>query len=168
MRPLALDDAKELAAAYARNRAHLAPWEPSREKNFFTEDAQSRDIAARIASSSEGSGHSLGLFEGVTVVGRLNLAGIVRGPFQSAALGYWVDGQYGGKGLATAAVKAIVQLARDDLGLHRIEASTLLSNHRSQRVLLNADFEQIGMAPRYLKIAGLWQDHNLYQTLLHD
>ena len=59
-------------------------------------------------------------------------------------------------------------MARDELGLHRIEASTLLHNVGSQRVLLKAGFQQIGMAPRYLQIAGKWQDHNLYQVVLHD
>lgn len=96
------------------------------------------------------------------------MAGIVRGPFQSAGLGYWVDGAYAGRGLASAAVLMIVETAREVLGLHRIEASTLLHNAASQRVLLKAGFQQIGMAPRYLRIAGEWQDHNLYQVLLHD
>jgi ribosomal-protein-alanine N-acetyltransferase len=168
LRPLALADAKELASAYVRNRTHLDPWEPTRDSEYFTETAQSEDIAGRIASSEAGSGYSLGLFDGTTIVGRFNLQGIVRGPFQSASLGYWVDGQYAGKGLATATVKAIVRIARDDLDLHRVEASTLLHNHASQRVLINAGFLQIGMAPQYLKIAGRWQDHNLYQTILHD
>lgn len=52
--------------------------------------------------------------------------------------------------------------------VHRKEASTLLHNAGSQRVLLKAGFRQIGMAPRYLKIAGKWQDHNLYQVVLHE
>lgn len=167
LRPLALADAKELAVAYSRNRAHLAPWEPSRPSEFFTEAWQSDDLATRIASSDAGTGYSLGLFDGATVVGRFNLSGITRGPFQSAGLGYWVDGQYARKGLATATVKVIVRAAREELELHRIEASTLLDNHRSQRVLLNAGFQQIGMAPQYLQIAGKWQDHNLYQTILY-
>lgn len=59
-------------------------------------------------------------------------------------------------------------MARDELGLHRIEASTLLHNAASQRVLLKAGFQQIGMAPRYLQIAGKWQDHYLYQVVLDD
>jgi ribosomal-protein-alanine N-acetyltransferase len=100
-------------------------------------------------------------------VGRFNVAGIVRGPFQSAGLGYWVDSEYAGRGVASAAVRRIVAVARDELGLHRLEASTLLHNIGSQRVLQKAGFQQIGMAPQYLQIAGKWQDHNLYQVLLH-
>lgn len=168
MRILRPNDAFALAAAYVRNREHLASWEPVRPEEFYTEAWQSTDIANRLVANGAGEAYPLGLFAGDSLVGRFNLAGIVRGPFQSAGLGYWVDSEYTGRGLASSAVKVIVEKARDELGLHRIEASTLLHNGGSQRVLLNAGFRQIGMAPRYLQIAGKWQDHNLYQVVLHD
>ncbi|MDD0857622.1 GNAT family protein [Arthrobacter alpinus] len=76
-------------------------------------------------------------------------------------------GSYTGRALACATVQAIVESARVDLGLHRIETSTLLDNTGSQRVLLKSGVQQSGMAPQYLKIAGKRQDHNLYQMLLH-
>ena len=53
-----------------------------------------------------------------------------------------------------------------DLGLHRLEAGTLAHNTGSQRVLLKCGFTEIGLAPGYLKIAGEWQDHLLFQRLL--
>ncbi|MDI3243355.1 GNAT family N-acetyltransferase [Arthrobacter sp. AL08] len=168
MRVLRPNDAAELAAAYVRNRAYLSPWEPVRPEEYYTEAWQAADIASRLVAHEAGEGYPLGLFAGDTLVGRFNMAGIVRGPFQSVGLGYWVDSQYAGRGLASAAVQAIVETARDELGLHRIEASTLPHNVSSQRVLLKGGFQQIGMAPRYLQIAGRWQDHNLYQVVLHD
>ncbi|WP_315899829.1 GNAT family protein [Arthrobacter alpinus] len=167
LRILRPSDAAALAAAYVRNRDHLAPWEPVRPEEYYTEDWQSADIVGRLATHEIGTGHPFGLFAGGSLVGRFNLAGIVRGPFQNAALGYWVDGQYAGRGLASAAVRALVDMARDELGLHRIEAGTLLHNVGSQRVLLKSGFVQFGMAPQYLQIAGSWQDHNLFQILLH-
>ncbi|BAS14205.1 putative ribosomal-protein-alanine acetyltransferase [Arthrobacter sp. Hiyo8] len=168
MRILRMNDAAALAAAYVRNRAYLAPWEPLRPEEYYTVDWQSADIAKRLVTHEAGEACPFGLFDGDRLVGRFNMAGIVRGPFQSAGLGYWVDSDYAGRGLASAAVQAIVETASDKLGLHRIEASTLLHNTASQRVLLKAGFQQIGMAPRYLQIAGIWQDHNLYQVVLHD
>ncbi|MHA7176146.1 GNAT family N-acetyltransferase [Arthrobacter sp. Sr24] len=167
MRLMRVNDAAELAAAYSRNRAHLAYWDPVRPEEFYTEEWQALDIAKRLAAHEAGEDHLFGLFTGDRIVGRFNMTGIVRGPFQSSSLGYWVDASYTGQGLASAAVQAIIETARDDLGLHRIEASTLLDNFGSQRVLLNSGFRQIGLAPQYLKIAGRWQDHNLYQVLLH-
>lgn len=126
------------------------------------------DIESRLEAIAAGQGFSFGLFAGYAVVGRFNLTGIVRGPFQSAGLGYWVDQEYAGRGLASAAVKVLVETARAELGLHRIEAGTLRHNVGSQRVLLKSGFQQFGLAPKYLQIAGTWQDHNLYQTILHD
>ena len=168
MRVLRQTDAPALVAAYVRNRVYLSPWEPVRPEEYYTEEWQSTDIAARLVAIEAGEGYPFGLFVGDALVGRFNLAGIVRGPFQSSGLGYWVDSAYAGRGLASAAVQAIVETARDEVGLHRIEASTLLHNVGSQRVLRKAGFQQIGMAPRYLNIAGKWQDHNLYQLILHD
>jgi ribosomal-protein-alanine N-acetyltransferase len=167
MRGLRLSDAQELASAYVRNREYLSPWEPIRPEDFYTEAWQAADVATRLTENEAGDGYPFGLFADGAIVGRFTLARIVRGPFQSAGLSYWVDRQYAGRGLASAAVRVLLETACDDLGLHRIEASTLLHNVRSQRVLLQAGFQQIGMAPRYLQIAGKWQDHNLYQVLLH-
>ena len=139
-----------------------------RPEEYYTEAWQAADIAKRLIASDAGEGYPFGLFAGDALVGRFNLAGIVRGPFESAGLGYWVDSKYAGRGLASATVQMIVEVAREDLGLHRIEASTLLHNVASQRVLVKAGFQQIGMAPRYLQIAGKWQDHNLFQIVLHE
>ncbi|MFV4913947.1 GNAT family N-acetyltransferase [Microbacterium lacticum] len=128
-------DAAVLAEAYRRNREHLAPWEPLRDEGFFSERFQREDIERRLIATAAGEGYPLALVEGQEIIGRFNLAGISRGPFQSAGLGYWVDRNHLGRGLASAAVGAIVAEARDTLRLHRIEASTLVHNTASQQPL---------------------------------
>jgi ribosomal-protein-alanine N-acetyltransferase len=102
------------------------------------------------------------------LAGIVELSNIARGPFQSASLGYWVDEARRGRGLATRAVAAIVELAFHDLDLHRLEAATLVDNHASQRVLERNRFHQIGLAPRYLQIAGAWRDHVLFQRTVNN
>ena len=99
------------------------------------------------------------------IVGRITLQAIARGPFQSASLGYWVAEAANGRGLASAAVARMVRIAFDDLGLHRVEGSTLVHNAASQRVLERNGFRRYGLAPRFLKINGDWRDHVLYQLL---
>ncbi len=99
------------------------------------------------------------------LAGRINLNNIVRGAFQSGSLGYWVSAAENGRGLATAAVREMVQLAFGELRLHRVEAGTLLRNVGSQRVLERNGFVRYGMAPQYIKIAGQWQDHVLFQLI---
>lgn len=62
----------------------------------------------------------------------------------------------------------ILNVAFDELGLHRVQAETLVYNAASQAVLSRNGFDWIGMAPEYLKIAGRWQDHILFQRLSDD
>ncbi|PZR52200.1 GNAT family N-acetyltransferase [Xylanimonas oleitrophica] len=169
MRLLREGDGAALAAAYARNREHLAPWDPERPDDFYDPAWQEQQVAGAVAEHAAGRHVPLVLAaDDGSVVGRLNVATIVRGAFMSASLGYWVDGGRTGQGLMSAAVAAAVVHARDVLGLHRLEAATLLHNGASQAVLARNGFERVGLAPRYLRIAGRWQDHVLFQRILHD
>ena len=166
IRPLTADDAPALTAAYVVNREHLAPWEPRRDPGFFTEPRQRTDASAKVAAAHAGQQDPWVIWHGDEVVGRVNLTNIARGVFQSASLGYWVDHRHTGQGVATAAVQFAVQRATD-LGLHRVEAGTLVHNEASQVVLRKCGFTHIGTAPEYLFIAGEWQDHVLFQKVLH-
>jgi ribosomal-protein-alanine N-acetyltransferase len=155
-------DAEEMAALLRANREHLAPWDPLREDGYYTTEGQ-----WQIISDSLRAGNALphAIVEGGRIIGRVNLSNVVHGAFQSANLGYWVDASAAGRGIASAAVAAVVEAAFLTYGLHRVEAGTLLHNVRSQRVLERNGFERFGMAPRYLRIAGDWQDHYLFQLL---
>jgi ribosomal-protein-alanine N-acetyltransferase len=160
-------DAERLGAAYRRNRDHLAPWEPTRSAEFFTTEGQSANIGGKLAMFGAGTGVPWVLLAGGEAVGTMTLSGIVRGPVLSANLGYWVDQDFNGRGIGSAAVAHVVGAASTALGLHRIQAATLPHNAASQRVLQRAGFQQIGHAPEYLQIAGAWQDHLLFQRILH-
>ncbi|SMQ71868.1 [SSU ribosomal protein S5P]-alanine acetyltransferase [Agreia sp. VKM Ac-1783] len=167
LRLLRSGDAHAVADAYDRNRRHLAPWDPERTEEFFTTAHQSNVAAIQLAQHEAGTALPLVLAAGDRVVGRVNLSNIVRGPFQSGNVGYWVDAAQTGRGLAGAAIDALVAHSRDGMGLHRLEASVLLHNAASRRVLERAGFQPIGVAPRYLQIAGRWQDHLLTQRVLY-
>ncbi|MFD4946958.1 GNAT family N-acetyltransferase [Streptomyces sp. NPDC058239] len=169
LRPVTPADAASLAVALTRSRAYMQPWEPVRPDTFYTEQGQRERLAGILADRDAGRVMPWVLAdEQDRVVGAFNLNGIVLGPFRSGVLGYWVDVEYAGRGLATAAVERICESARDELSLHRVEAGTVLDNMASQRVLAKCGFEQYGMAPRYLHINGEWRDHRLFQRILHD
>ncbi|MFJ5958153.1 GNAT family N-acetyltransferase [Paenarthrobacter sp. NPDC092416] len=167
IRGLAFADAAPLDAAYRRNAEHLAPWEPERKPEFFSEAGQRSVIESKLMLQTAGSEVPWVVVEEDRIIGMITLTGIVRGPFLSAHLGYWIDEASTGGGIASSSVQAVLSIARDELGLHRIQAATLLHNVASQTVLERSGFEQIGMAPAYLQIAGIWQDHALYQRILY-
>ncbi|WBO63762.1 MULTISPECIES: GNAT family N-acetyltransferase [Streptomyces] len=170
LRLVTLDDAEALHAAYVANREYLAPWEPIRPDNFFTVEGQAERIAGLLREFAERRVVPW-VFESESdgsVIGMITLTGLVYGAFRSAYLGYWVAADRQNRGLAGAAVASVCRAARDIVGLHRIEATTLLDNTASQRVLEKNGFEPIGTAPRYLHINGQWRDHRLFQRILHD
>jgi ribosomal-protein-alanine N-acetyltransferase len=165
-RLLTIDDVPALAALYRENREFLAPWEPVRPDDFYTVEGQGAVIESALTRHEQGMVYpSVILNAAGHVAGRINLNDIVRAAFQSANLGYWVSQADNGRGLATAAVREIVERAFGELALHRVQAGTLLYNHGSQRVLERNGFTRIGLAPAYLNIAGRWQDHILFQVI---
>jgi len=162
-------DADALAALVSANRAFLAPFDAQHDDAFYTRDGQLAMIADQLLRAGQGAAvpHVI-LDDNGAIVGRITLSTIVRGAFQSAVVGYWVGQEANGRGHASDAVARMVRLAFDELSLHRVEAGTLVDNVRSQRVLERNDFQRWGLAPQYLKIAGRWQDHVLYQRLNPD
>ncbi len=169
LRLLRADDGAALARGYSANRAHLEPWEPLRPASFFTAAVQDADVRRSLAETSSGRAARF-VVEGPggEIRGRFNLNGIVRGAFDNADLGYWVDARLQGRGIATAAVAHVLGYACDELRLHRVQAGNLVHNVASQRVLAANGFTRIGLATRYLRIAGEWQDHILFQRLLEE
>jgi ribosomal-protein-alanine N-acetyltransferase len=153
-------DAGDLAALLAANRAFLAPFEPNREERFFTESGQAERIREH--------GNLFAILDGDAIAGTIAISNVVYGALCSANVGYWVDQARNGRGLASAAVAAVVETAFGELGLHRVEAGTLVDNLASQRVLERNGFTRIGVAPRYLHIGGAWRDHVLFQRTAED
>jgi ribosomal-protein-alanine N-acetyltransferase len=167
LRPVRLGDGAALARAYSENREHLAPWEPTRDESFFTEASQEQHAQQCVDDAAAGRSVRFVIeSDDGEIRGRMNINNIVRGAFWSADLGYWVGASRLRRGLASRAVARTAEYAQDELRLHRMQAATLLHNVGSQRVLLGNGFERIGLAPKYLRIAGEWQDHLLFQLLL--
>ena len=159
-------DAPALASLVRTNREFLAPWEPLRGEDYFTVAGQRADVEVALARYADGTSLPWVIVDDDgAIAGRITLNGIVRGSFQSCSVGYWVSQAAGGRGVATAALREVKAAAFGELGLHRIQAETLLDNVASQQVLRRNGFTRIGLAPTYLKIAGSWQDCILYQVI---
>ncbi|MET7573468.1 GNAT family protein [Streptomyces sp. NPDC005492] len=161
-------DAPALAAIQVENRDRMRATEPYRPDSFYTVEGQRERLEAQVREYTAGRLVPLLLVSDGRIAGAFTLSGVVLGPFRSASLGYWIATDRQGRGLATAGVERVCRIARERVGLHRLEASTRLDNLASQRVLAKNGFEPIGMAPRYLHIDGEWRDHRLFQRILHD
>ena len=164
LRPLALADAPVLARLLHANRSFLAPTSPLRTDDYFSDAGQERTIRASLEAAERGEIAPMVLVVHGEVVGTLNLNSIIRGAFQSASIGYWVSRERNGEGIASRAVALAKVVAADQLALHRLQAETLVDNVASQKVLVRNGLVRYGTAPDYLKIAGRWQEHALFQV----
>ncbi len=165
-RVVSMDDAAAFARLVSANRDYLAPWSPLQDDAYYTADGQREVLARQLAAYDRGGMLPLAILDADgAVAGSINLNSIIRGAFQSASVGYWVSQSCAGRGLASAAVADVRELAFGELGLHRLDAATLLHNTPSQRVLQRNGFRPFAVAESYLKIAGRWQDHILFQLL---
>jgi [ribosomal protein S5]-alanine N-acetyltransferase len=166
--PLRARDAAALARFYREQRDFLAPYNPLQPDVFFTDEGQRRRLeqAERLRADDRRYEFKIEL-EG-ELVGTISVSNVVRGAFQSASVGYGVARQHNGRGIASLAVAVVTDWGFEECALHRLEAGTLLHNAASQRVLARNGYRLIGIAPRYLELAGRWQDHVLFARTVED
>jgi ribosomal-protein-alanine N-acetyltransferase len=93
------------------------------------------------------------------IVGYFNISQIIRGPLQSAFLGYGGVARWSGAGYMTAALRLVVERAFTDLALHRLEANVQPGNAPSIALVERGGFVREGFSESYLKIGGRWRDH---------
>ncbi len=154
----------------AMSRQHLTVWEPQWARDELTRSSFRRRLRQYQRELREDLGYAFFVFRqgDSKLLGGLSISNIRRGVAQAASVGYWIGAPHVRQGYMTDAVKAAVPFAFDSLGLHRLEAACLPHNTPSMRVLEKAGFRREGMARRYLKINGTWQDHDLFALLQED
>lgn len=150
-----------------RSREFLAPWEPTWARDELTRSSFRRRLRHYQKDYRDETGYAFFVFRNGdgTLVGGLTLSNVRRGVTQSASLGYWMGAPFAGQGYMTDAVRAVSRFGIETLGLHRLEAACLPWNAASVRVLEKAGFSREGLARRYLKINGIWQDHLLFALI---
>jgi len=142
LQPLRADHAPAVLAFELANRAYFAASISDRGDEFFTQFA-SRHSALLAEQEAGVCAFYVLVTEDGSVLGRFNLVDIADG---SAELGYRVAEHVTGRGVATAAVRELCQLAPARHGLHTLRAATSLGNGASQKVLIKAGFVPAGPA----------------------
>ena len=108
-----------------------------------------RDAEAFLAKPRDPILPSLLIFERTQGAPQLaGSCGLARRPSGAVEMGYWIARPFWGRGFATEACAAMVDIART-LGIALLEGSHFLDNPASARVLEKLGFEPLGIvAPR--------------------
>lgn len=159
-----LRDYQEWADVREASRNFLTPWEPTWAQDETSRGSYRYKIRRYTEDARDDKAHALFVFreDDDALLGGVTLSNIRRGVAQTASLGYWAGQMHAGNGYITAAVRAVLRYAFEDLDLHRVEAACQPDNMASRRVLEKCGFTQEGVARAYLKINGQWRDHLLF------
>tara|TARA_Y100001970_G_scaffold243912_1_gene309585 strand:- start:636 stop:1220 length:585 start_codon:yes stop_codon:yes gene_type:complete len=167
LRPPEYKDWQEWSHLRKENMSYLKPWEPTwniheLERSHFVKRVR---FFEKLSINDEA--YSFLIFEkpNLQLIGEININNVQRGVVQSCSIGYWISENKMGLGLMSEAISLIKEFSFDELELHRIEAACLEKNQRSLNTLKKNHFNIEGVARKYLKINGKWQDHVLLSCI---
>lgn len=162
--------AQQVLDYYLRNKLFLEEWEPVKNKEFYTIKYQKEQLYNELAVIENNRAFRLWLFkkeDRSRIIGSVGFNNIVRGAFLSCHLGYKLDKDELNRGYITEAIKKGIDIMFNEYGLHRIEANIMPKNKRSLRVVEKLGFYNEGLAYKYLRINGKWEDH-IHMVLLNE
>jgi ribosomal-protein-alanine N-acetyltransferase len=157
IRPPQPGDETVYREAVLRSADHLSPWNPV-EPDGLPDLLRRQGPALRsfMIFDKEDDG----------LVGRVNVANIVRARFCNGALGYDSYVPYAGTGRMTEGMRLIVDRcfasAPEGLGLHRLEINVQPDNDRSIAMARRLGFRHEGFSPRMLFLDDAWRDHERF------
>lgn len=175
VRPLRLRDAATWVEVRRRNRDWLAPWEGrvpgARDLSWDERHTVPVFVSMVHAARREArAGRTLPFAVTVdgTFAGQVTVSTVVRGAFQSAVVGYWVDGRVAGRGVTPTALALVADHCFGPVGLHRVEADVRPENTASLSVVRKLGFREEGLHQRFLFIDGAWRDHLSFALVRED
>jgi ribosomal-protein-alanine N-acetyltransferase len=160
---LRADHAPAVLAFELANRAYFTASISDRGDEFFDQFADRHSALLAEQEAGRCACYVLVAEDG-SVLGRFNLYDLQDG---TAAVGYRVAQHVAGRGVATATVRELCDLAAAQYGLRTLKAATSRENAASQKVLARAGFIPLGPAdPADLGgKQGTWYQRDLVQPL---
>ncbi|MEK6959094.1 MAG: GNAT family N-acetyltransferase [archaeon] len=125
---------------------------------------EAKNIRHYFTMSKKGMQYYFVIMDGKEDVGIADIYKISKED-KRCAIGYGVKREKWGKGIASAAVKEIVQFTKK-LGMHTCEATADPKNVGSRKVLLKNGFESKGVLKDYYFNNGKYEDRELFWKIL--
>jgi [ribosomal protein S5]-alanine N-acetyltransferase len=161
IRPIRPADEAEFLRRVRASRSLHRPWSyPPATAHAYRElvgEGRANDARIVVCRNDDGA-----------IVGYFGLGQIVYGSFRNAHLGYYALEPFAGQGFMREGLELVLRYAFGDLRLHRVQASIQPGNARSIALVRGAGFRKEGLALRYLKIGGLWRDHERWAITVED
>lgn len=89
-------------------------------------------------------------------------------PFRTGEIGYWVRSDETRRGVATEVVARTLEIAFDELEMHRVVLRIAEGNRASERVAEKLGFVREGILREEIRVRGTWLDHSVWGLLEHE
>lgn len=160
IRPALGHDHYRVEAVRRENRDWLRPWDatlpPGSDELLPTWPQYIRKLDHQMRDSA---GLTMLIEVDGQPVGQVTVGAVEHGAMSQGILGYWIAERWGGLGITSLSVAAVVDMVLTDLDLHRLEVNVKPNNERSLALCRRLGLRQEGYKPRYMSIAGKWADH---------
>jgi RimJ/RimL family protein N-acetyltransferase len=80
-------------------------------------------------------------------------------------VGYWIRSDMAGQGIGTEATARILQVAFEELELHRVTARIAIGNVASERIVQKLGFLKEGTLRDEVRVGRRWLDHSVWGLL---
>ena len=166
LHPFRRRDAEPLVAAVHDSIEDLARWLPWAHRGYGRTDAV-RFIRDSGAAWTEGRAFDFSIRAAdrpKVHLGNVSIWHTSRRE-RSGEIGYWVRSTITGHGIGAEAAARVVQVAFEELELHRVTLRIATGNLASERIAEKLGFVQEGLLRKEVLVAGTWLDHSLWGLL---
>ena len=165
LRLLERADARELYALVDAERERLARWMPWATGQ--TLELTEQFVGQTRRQLADDDGMALAIVRGGAIAGVVSYHR-VSWMHAATSVGYWLGSQHEGRGIMTAAVRALVDHAFDGWCLRRVEIRAATENARSRAIALRLGFVEEGVLRAAERVGDRWYDLVVYGMLAAD
>lgn len=139
-------------------------WEPLWDMDHLTYQGYNRYMKDVHHAFQSGNYFAFGVFLRDTshLIGHVEVSNVLGWPKQCATIGYWMDKAHQSRGYMGESLKEILSWGFENLNLVKIDAGTMMDNHKSHHVLEKLGFQKEGESKSYIEIDGAYRDHYLW------
>lgn len=161
-------NSRAVADYLCRNREFHRKWSQTHDDSYFTPKTQKDYLSFDCSEYKAGRLVPLWITykdQPNRIIGRVSFFNFAYGGMMSCSLGYHLDQEETGKGIATEAISNACQMIMKYMKIHRIEAFILPNNNKSLAVIRRCGFLHEGKRISYMNINGEWEDHEAFYLL---
>ncbi len=158
--------APQIFAVVDRERSYLREWLPWVDISTEVEHTLTF-IKTSLQQFASNEGLSAGIWQGGEFAGVIGTHKI-DWLYRRVEIGYWISQKFQGRGIVTAACRAVIDHAFDEWDLHRVEIHCATGNEKSCAIPRRLGFQFEGMLREAQLLNGKYVDINVYGMLVQD